>query len=99
MHAVLSDTLTLAFPETMTVMSEPLLFFEDAFKLFEIIGMRASCLKPTVKPLTPSDKPLISFLGLRSDSAKSAPVTVMAFLRGYGWLTRLKNKIHSDELN
>lgn len=25
----------------MAVMSEPLLFFEDAFKLFEIIGMRA----------------------------------------------------------
>ena len=41
MHAVLSYTLTLAFPETMAVMSEPLLFFEDAFKLFEIIGMRA----------------------------------------------------------
>lgn len=91
MHGVLSDTLTLAFPETMAVMSEPLLFFEDAVKLFEITGMRAH--------LPQTDKPLISFLGLRSDSAKSAPVTVMAFLRGYGWLTRLKNKIHSDELN
>ena len=60
-------------------------FEKMSSKLFEIIGMHAHLPthKPTVKPLTPSDKPLISFLGPRSDSGKSAPVTVMAFVRGH----------------